>query len=198
MNKLVKARKSPFPATSPSLPVETTTVMSRTMVEAMKPQTLRSQRLLSVFPRSQNEQYWAARALSAETLLIARTEHHLEIRDLTRYQDEKRTASLNRTHEDRLVKMEKLVLNLIGALCLFSAALFFVYVTNATGNPRHDPRNRSFTHFTIPILSPFASVVEHESSVIGTKTIAAISMILAILVYFMFQHWIAHLVSRHR
>ena len=106
---------------------------------------------------------------------------------------------------------------LIGVLMLFSAALFFVYVTSAPSNPRHDPRSRSLTHFTIPILSPFASVVrrglslavrrtralidiqvEHETSTIGTRTIAAVSTVLATLIYFMFRHWMAQNARRPR
>ncbi|TFK99230.1 hypothetical protein BDV98DRAFT_606113 [Pterulicium gracile] len=45
-------------------------------------------------------------------------------------------------------------------------------------------------HFTIPILSPFTSVVEEESSVIGSKTMAVWGCIAAVLVYFMFRFWI--------
>ncbi|KAG7088377.1 hypothetical protein E1B28_012378 [Marasmius oreades] len=202
MNKLVRARKTPVGGPpSPNLPPEKTSVMSQTMVEAIK-SIEKSQGLYStIFPRSQTEQYWAARALSAETLLTARTEHHFEMRDLTRYQEERRTseiAVLTKAHEERLVKMENLILILTGALVLISAALLFVYVTSAPNNPRHDLRSRSLTHFTIPILSPFASVVENESSVVGTKTIAAVSVILATLVYLMFRYWIAQPVSRHR
>ncbi|KAK1223468.1 hypothetical protein PQX77_013657 [Marasmius sp. AFHP31] len=200
MNRLVKAKKSPSPTPTPI-------AMSRTMATALsispqsqrKPTNESSTSNWSLFyPRSRNEQYWAVRALSAETLLSAKVEHHLEIRDLTRDQDERRTneiATLAKAHDERLAKMEKLILLLIGALILFSAALFFVYVTSAPSNPRHDPRSKSFAHFTIPILSPFASVVEHETSAIGTRTIAAVSTVLAILVYFMFRHWMQN--ARH-
>lgn len=41
-------------------------------------------------PRNRVEQYWAARALTAETLLKARTEHHREIRALSYTEDMKR------------------------------------------------------------------------------------------------------------
>lgn len=148
----------------------------------------------SVLPKSRTEQYWAARALSAETLLTARTEHQWEIRDLTRYQEERRStevAALTKAHDERLAKLEKLIIILIGVLVLFAAALFFVYVTSAPLNPRNDPRGKSFAHFTIPILSPFASVVEHETSTVGAKTILSISMVFATLVYFAFRYWLS-------
>ena len=80
--------------------------MSRTMATALSIQPSQQQSIQlqhkqpnetsnwSLFyPRSRNEQYWAVRALSAETLLSAKVEHHLEIRDLTRHQDERRTVS---------------------------------------------------------------------------------------------------------
>jgi len=46
-------------------------------------------------------------------------------------------------------------------------------------------------HFTIPILSPFTSVVEHETSVIGSKTLAVFAFVLAAFFYFVFRHWLA-------
>ncbi|KAL0571338.1 hypothetical protein V5O48_010620 [Marasmius crinis-equi] len=203
MNKLVKARKSPVPMSrtmQEALAVRPTEQLQHTQSQPSQ-STGEASKWLSFYPRSRSEQYWAVRALSAETLLTAKTEHHTEIRDLTRTQDERRTndlTALARAHDERIAKMEKLILLLIGALMLFSAALFFVYVTSAPSNPRHDPRSRSFTHFTIPVLSPFASVVEHETSAIGARTIAAVSAVLATLVYFMFRHWIAQNARRPR
>ncbi len=46
-----------------------------------------------VTPRSRVEQYWAARALTAEALLSARTEHHRELRTLSFGEELKRSVS---------------------------------------------------------------------------------------------------------
>ncbi|KAK7056858.1 hypothetical protein VNI00_002575 [Paramarasmius palmivorus] len=183
MNKLVKNRNTTSEPASPKrnpFTAESGAVMSRTMKEALgtvskptldhhnsAPAVSSSSAVMtwnwsSVLPKSRNEQYWASRALTAETLLTARTEHQWEMRDLTRYQEERRAievAALSKAHDERLSKLEKLIIILIGVLVLFAGALFFVYVTSAPINPRNDPRAKSYAHFTIPILSPFASVV---------------------------------------
>jgi hypothetical protein len=44
-------------------------------------------------PRTQTEQYWAARALTAETLLAAKSAHQLELREATHGEEEKRKVS---------------------------------------------------------------------------------------------------------
>jgi hypothetical protein len=46
----------------------------------------------AVEPRSKAEHYWAARALAAETLLSARTNHERETRAIAWSQDQKRTV----------------------------------------------------------------------------------------------------------
>lgn len=45
-------------------------------------------------PRNAVEQYWAARALTAEALLKARTEHHRDLRAMTYSEDMKREVGL--------------------------------------------------------------------------------------------------------
>lgn len=47
-----------------------------------------------MIPRNPVEQYWAARALTAEALLKARTEHHRELRAMSMTEDLKRTVRL--------------------------------------------------------------------------------------------------------
>jgi hypothetical protein len=59
-------------------------------------------------PRSTAEQYWAARALSAETLLAARVEHHRELRTLTSVHDDRREQD-KAMHEARYARLEALV-----------------------------------------------------------------------------------------
>ena len=49
----------------------------------------------AVKPVTSTEQYWAARALTAETLLSVRSAHQQELRAMTQYGDEKRTVWLD-------------------------------------------------------------------------------------------------------
>lgn len=46
----------------------------------------------AVQPVTSTEQYWAARALTAETLLSVRSAHQEELRVISQYGDEKRTV----------------------------------------------------------------------------------------------------------
>ena len=47
----------------------------------------------AIKPVTQAEQYWAARALTAEALLSLKTTHHEEIRTLSEAEESKRTVS---------------------------------------------------------------------------------------------------------
>jgi hypothetical protein len=49
----------------------------------------------SLRPHNHAEQYWAVRALKAETLLSARTVHHHELRSLSFSEETKRSVSTN-------------------------------------------------------------------------------------------------------
>ncbi|KAF8557500.1 hypothetical protein OG21DRAFT_1505227 [Imleria badia] len=44
------------------------------------------------------------------------------------------------------------------------------------------------SHFTIPILSPFTSVVEHETGVFGTKAVTIFVLVIGIAVYAAVKH----------
>ncbi|KAG7451539.1 uncharacterized protein BT62DRAFT_927248 [Guyanagaster necrorhizus] len=150
-----------------------------------------------VTPRSRVEQYWAARALTAEALLSARTEHHRELRTLSFGEELKRSRERNtliKVNEDKIARMEKLTWVLLGVIVFL--AILIVYVSHL--NQRRVQRTQHWrlpAHFTIPILSPFTSVVEHEVSVIGTKTITFSITVIACFAYFVYRHW---LVSRIR
>ncbi|KAJ6622784.1 hypothetical protein B0H10DRAFT_1944386 [Mycena sp. CBHHK59/15] len=148
-------------------------------------------------PRSSAEQYWAARALAAETLLAARLQHQKELRSLSYSEETKRSrelAALMRAHDARHAQLERLVLALLALLVILVLALLGL-AHRATPAV---PRTRGLGHFTIPILSPFTSVraerhpqVEHETSVVGAKTLAVCALALAGLAYFVFRHWLA-------
>ncbi|GLB45218.1 hypothetical protein LshimejAT787_2001230 [Lyophyllum shimeji] len=130
---------------------------------------------------SSTAQYWAARAFSAETLLSARTVHQSELRDLVRAEEVKRAyeiALLENVHKERHASLERLVSMLLGLV----AVLLVLVIYLATHYTRQSTA-RTPSHFTIPILSPFTSVVEHETSVVGSKTIALVLVVIAVLSY---------------
>ncbi|EMD36705.1 hypothetical protein CERSUDRAFT_123788 [Gelatoporia subvermispora B] len=178
MNKLRKLRQptSPMPGgyTADNEPNNSLqpVAQSRTMMYALSASTS-TQRMVkkatsnvetvSRFPPAAKpvtikEQYWAARALTAEALLAARITHTGELRALTEAEQEKRNRELevvHHLHEDRQSKLERLVLILLACLVLFVAALLYSFVWSHHAPPA---RHSKPSHFTIPILSPFASV----------------------------------------
>ncbi|KAF5381266.1 hypothetical protein D9615_008416 [Tricholomella constricta] len=128
------------------------------------------------------EQYWAARAFTAETLLSAREVHQRELQDLVRAEEVKRAyeiSILGEQHKERHASLEKLVVLLISLVAVLVALVIYL----ATHYARHSTTRATPSHFTIPILSPFTSVVEHETSVIGSKTIAMVLLVLSVLAY---------------
>ncbi|KAJ3984355.1 hypothetical protein F5890DRAFT_1517784 [Lentinula detonsa] len=146
-----------------------------------------------LYPRSESEQYWTARALKAETLLISKKEHFEHLQSVTVEQETKRVtevAQLTKLYDERLVKLERLLAILLGVLFLLTFLTFFsnLFLTHQ-GREARSAQNQ-WPHFTIPILSPFASVVEHEVSVVGSRTIFGSCLIIAGLAYFLLRHWI--------
>ena len=118
MNKLRKPRPSELSTMSPASNASTTTAMSRTMQLAvssgLKLSTSRGddsnsgstnlQRRSTWFsaplvaaPRTTVEQYWATRALVAETLLSARDGHRGELAEMRRIEEQKREVSFHWT-----------------------------------------------------------------------------------------------------
>ncbi|KAF8624570.1 hypothetical protein AX15_005807 [Amanita polypyramis BW_CC] len=121
---------------------------------------------------------WAVRALNAETKLTAK---------------EKELALLSLQRQERHANLERLVYILLAII----TALIFVIIYQANLYIRHhnDAKrgNRWSTpaHFTIPILSPFTSVVEHETSVVNSKTVVVLFCVAGCVVYMAFRHWIS-------
>jgi len=144
-------------------------------------------------PRSYSEQYWAVRALTAETLLAANKEHRQEVRTVTFVQETRRkteVAQSNKMNDERLTKLERFLVILLGFLLLFALFIPISYISLAHSQSGTGRRGQ-WAHFTIPILSPFASVVEYESSIIGSKTMICVCLIVAGLAYFLFRSWIS-------
>ncbi|KAJ7662108.1 hypothetical protein DFH06DRAFT_1471691 [Mycena polygramma] len=188
MNRLRKTSESPrisTASTSPSFSNAVVAAPSRPPLQ-VNPPALSQTYKAALQPRTSSEQYWAARALTAETLLAARLEHHREIRSLS-YVEETKRAREQALHDARHAKLEKLVLLLLGILLLLVFAL--LCIAHNAGSASHS--RKAPGHFTIPILSPFTSVVEHETSVVGSKTLALFVLVFAGLAYFAFRHWLA-------
>ncbi|KAF7342074.1 hypothetical protein MVEN_01794700 [Mycena venus] len=191
MNRLRKTSESPQKATASTGRAlgPNAAVTVRPPLQVNPPRAALSETYKAALqPHTSSEQYWAARALTAETLLAARLEHHRELRSLS-YAEETKRARERAAHDARHAKLERLVLALLAMLVLFVLALLHLAhksASAATSRQRKPP-----SHFTIPILSPFTSVVEHETSVIGSKTLAVFAFAFAGLAYFIFRHWLA-------
>ncbi|KAJ7481792.1 hypothetical protein FB451DRAFT_137380 [Mycena latifolia] len=182
MNRLRKTSQSPQKSISNTL---SHALAVRPPLEVNPPPTLSATYKTVLQPRTSSEQYWAARALTAETLLSARLEHQRELRSLSYAEESKRVKELM-AHDARHAKLERLVLALLAAVLLLVIALLNIAHSD---RPARGPKLPA--HFTIPILSPFTSVVEHETSVVGSKTLAVFAFVLAGLAYFVFRHWLA-------
>ncbi|KAJ6511467.1 hypothetical protein C8R47DRAFT_1095172 [Mycena vitilis] len=212
MNRLRKTSESPRKSAASTGPSFSNVVAapSRPPLQVNAPALSQTYKA-ALQPRTSSEQYWAARALTAETLLAARLEHHREIRSLS-YVEETKRAREQALHDARHAKLEKLVVSQLGPVQVQFAAdhtaaarsqllllgilllLVFALLRIAHSAGAASPSRKTPGHFTIPILSPFTSVVEHETSVVGSKTLALFALVFAGLAYFVFRHWLA----RHR
>ncbi|KDR80371.1 hypothetical protein GALMADRAFT_136861 [Galerina marginata CBS 339.88] len=150
-------------------------------------------------PLTATEQYWATRALKAEALLAAQETHQKEVRTLGHAQDMKRERELGllaKEHKEKHAALEKLLM----LLAILVAMLVVVIIYLSTHYTRHSMllhqkqqggwwSTIGASHFTIPILSPFTSVVEQETSVVGTRLIGTLAAITACLAFLAFRHW---------
>lgn len=130
-------------------------------------------------PRTLVEQYGAARALVAETVLTTRVQQEMRLG-----KEEKQTdqfAALLRASEQRQSRLEMFVAALVACFMLLFLALIFILL-------RDSPKSKGASHFTIPILSPFTSVVEHETGIISARFVSIFIIVLGILSYAIFRH----------
>ncbi|KAH9944906.1 hypothetical protein B0H21DRAFT_694320 [Amylocystis lapponica] len=198
MDKLKKPQYSASVA-GPSSPTSRTMMYARTVVaSSANPKAATTVdtavRVPAVVrPVSTAEHYWAARALTAEALLSVRTAHHREVHAIAAEGEEKCTrelAALQRVHDRWHAKVERLVIVLLACLVAFVSAVIYIL---SRGHARSPASRWSVpSHFTIPILSPFASVVEHETSVFSTKVITIVCLALSCLAYACFRYWLTH------
>ncbi|KAI0078080.1 hypothetical protein K474DRAFT_1594822 [Panus rudis PR-1116 ss-1] len=139
------------------------------------------------------EQYWAARAITAETLLSANASYSEELRTMTQVEQDKRAreiASLQKHHEDRHSKLERLAFLLLTWLIALVAVIVYLLIKERTV-----PSSSRWTtplHFTVPVLSPFTSVVEHETSVVNARVVALMAAFGTLAVYGCFRYWLNH------
>ncbi|KAI0313876.1 hypothetical protein OF83DRAFT_1064751 [Amylostereum chailletii] len=150
-----------------------------------------------VHPQSSTEHYWAARALTAEALLAASAAHRRELKSVAFSEDIKKQrelAVLRKSHETRQKKMEAIVIASVTCVTVLASLVIYLLFTDERSK---QPQSKwaMASHFTIPILSPWTSVVEHETSTFGAKTIVAALVVAACLAYAVFRYWCSY---RHR
>jgi len=160
----------------------------------------------TVQPLTAAEQYWATRALKAEALLAAQETHKKEIRNLGHENDMKREWELKllaKEHKEKHAALEKLLTFLLVIIAVLLILIIYLatHYTRHSMLLQHKQHERWWStigtsHFTIPILSPFTSVVEHEASLIGTRLIVTLVAIGACLAYMTFRHWFANQLKR--
>ncbi|KIJ63595.1 hypothetical protein HYDPIDRAFT_113068 [Hydnomerulius pinastri MD-312] len=151
---------------------------------------------LTAAPRTQVAQYWAARALVAETLLSARVEHHNELTEMRLAEEERRTrdiATLVHTNDRRQNRLEKFVAFIVAFLVVLLGVVVYVVMVAPDRTAKHKTPS---SHFTIPILSPFTSVVEHETGVFGTKAVTIFILVIGVTLYAALRRWLARWPSR--
>ncbi|KAL1748306.1 hypothetical protein HDZ31DRAFT_71708 [Schizophyllum fasciatum] len=72
----------------------------------------------------------------------------------------------------------------------FITLLMTLHVAGRASQPP-PPNKWLSTHFTIPILSPFASVVEHEASIVGTKVLSVCVLVFGAVAYATVRFWLS-------
>ncbi|RPD60564.1 hypothetical protein L226DRAFT_484771 [Lentinus tigrinus ALCF2SS1-7] len=129
-----------------------------------------AQRILH--PVTTIEQYWAIRATIAETRLHAHEVHKQELAAMSASHAENRSrelAELNSRYERELSRIKYMVWTILAVLVILLSLFVFLVVRYV---PASTSSVKGSTHFTIPILSPFASVIEHETSAVNVPLVA--------------------------
>ncbi|KJA21389.1 hypothetical protein HYPSUDRAFT_67735 [Hypholoma sublateritium FD-334 SS-4] len=161
----------------------------------------RPQQQVQPQPMTAPEQYWATRALRAEALLEAHLTHKKEVQTVGEAHDvrrEREIGALAKEYKEKHASLE----GLLHFLFVLISILVLVIIYLTTHFTRHsllmqDKQQERWwsaigaSHFTIPVLSPFTSVIEQETSAIGVRVIGTLAAITACLAYFAFRHWLA-------
>ncbi|EIM87453.1 uncharacterized protein STEHIDRAFT_139125 [Stereum hirsutum FP-91666 SS1] len=141
-------------------------------------------------PSTSAEHYWAARALTAESILEAKMDHQQELKSIKLYEDEKRTrdlAVLQQAHDAQYKELKRTLFFTITCIVVLLAFIIYILMTNSPASKQS--ASRWGAHFTIPILSPFTSVIEHEVSTFGTTALIGFAFVFAGLAYAVFRYY---------
>ncbi|KAI5116164.1 hypothetical protein M0805_005753 [Coniferiporia weirii] len=144
----------------------------------------------SLAPQTMSEQYWAVRALVAEVRLAEREENSADAFERAEREEHKRQLAVDaahKFHEARVARLEKLVTGLISALVFIALVLLFRQHKHAEDKAA---KAAFRPHLTIPILSPFTSIVEKEDSTVSFRTTAVFVIVLGILSYALIRRWL--------
>ncbi|KDQ56813.1 hypothetical protein JAAARDRAFT_59053 [Jaapia argillacea MUCL 33604] len=163
--------------------LSSTPTQSRTLQYALSLPSQRTQ----ITAQTTGEKYWATRALMAETLLASQVSQVNLSAHLSLPGDHHRLEEIEKLKMEVHVKQARLEKLMMIFLCsLIVLLVIVVYLLYRSQRPVH---HRPPYHFTIPILSPFTSVIETETSTFGTTTIVALGLILACFLYAAYRHW---------
>ncbi|KAI0356833.1 hypothetical protein OH77DRAFT_173781 [Trametes cingulata] len=119
------------------------------------------------------EHHWAIRAARAEALLDAHERHKRELSTLSETLEERRArdlAAVGAKYEKEFARHRQMWI-VLGAAASMVAMLLFVLLRH-TAPAGSSSRWLGPLHFTIPILSLFASVIEHETSAVNVRLVA--------------------------
>ncbi|KAI5827077.1 hypothetical protein K523DRAFT_247603 [Schizophyllum commune Tattone D] len=137
------------------------------------------------------EQYWTTRALAGESLHSVHLHYQEKLHQAVAEQEWKREremATLAEKHKEEQRRKETFMLTLL--VGTFITLLMTLHVAGRATQPP-PPNKWLSTHFTIPILSPFASVVEHEASIVGTKVLSVCVLVFGAVAYASIRYWLS-------
>ncbi|KAL1709560.1 hypothetical protein EV121DRAFT_286619 [Schizophyllum commune] len=137
------------------------------------------------------EQYWTTRALAGESLHSVHLHYQEKLHQAVAEQEWKREreiATLAEKHKEEQRRKETFLLTLL--VGTFITLLMTLHVAGRATQPP-PPNKWLSTHFTIPILSPFASVVEHEASIVGTKVLSVCVLVFGAVAYASIRYWLS-------
>lgn len=137
------------------------------------------------------EHYWTTRALAGESLHSMHLQHQYELQCVVAEQERKRERELTMLAESQKQadrRRENFMMTLL--IGMFITLLMTLHVAGRATQPP-PPNKWLSTHFTIPILSPFASVVEHEASIVGTKVLSVCVIVFGAVAYASLRYWLS-------
>ncbi|KAI1786225.1 hypothetical protein LXA43DRAFT_75502 [Ganoderma leucocontextum] len=133
-------------------------------------------------PVSAFEHYWALRAARAEVLLSTHVAHKQELDNVSAAHEERRSreiADLNAKYDREYAHIRRMVWTIV-VVAAFAIAMCSYLILRYIPPTSSTSGRHSAMHFTIPILSPFTSVIEHETSAVNVQLVAVLLLAAAI------------------